>query len=69
MVEIFPLLATLGQVKFDRYALRVKSHEPPMNAESAGINRHGIGNERVLQERGSAHPDPETCRGHSQEDR
>jgi len=36
---------------------------PPMNAECAGINRHGIGNERVLQERSSTPPDPESCAG------
>jgi hypothetical protein len=30
-----------------------KSFWPLMNAECAGINRHGIGNERVPQERNS----------------
>jgi hypothetical protein len=28
-------------------------HWPRMNTECAGISRHGIGNERVLQERNS----------------
>jgi len=31
--------------------ITLKDHQPPINAECAGINRHGIGNERVLQER------------------
>ena len=28
---------------------------------NAGINRHGVANERVVQERSSNHPDPEPC--------
>jgi hypothetical protein len=35
------------------------------NAASAGINRHVVGNERVLQERRKRiHPGPESCGGH-----
>ena len=30
---------------------------------SAGINRHAVGNERVLQERNSEPPDLESCGG------
>ena len=30
---------------------------------SAGINRHAVGNERVLQERSSEPPDLESCGG------
>src|ERR1700722_20585725 len=31
--------------------------------DSVGINRRGVVNERVIQERSSDHPDPEPCEG------
>jgi len=35
----------------------------PSGLDSVGINRRGVVNERVIQERSSDHPDPEPCEG------
>jgi hypothetical protein len=37
--------------------------ERPFRLDSVGINRHGVVNARVTQERSSDHPDPEPCEG------